>query len=201
MAYFDSGCDGNTRIDGLRPWEWTDKQFKQRTGCAAFPMVINNQGVNSNVLGQQTTNAQNGPDCEKWTGYFSKYINGVYYGTLQPLTLRALYSYSKPRCGIYGTNTLDLKKKAEWDYPRLFCENLYHPNGQIVPASERPWPCGGAGPDFNEYDYRIAGLKKAQPHIDDLRAHYATEDRTRLIMRIALLVAVLIIVLSIIKRM
>lgn len=96
-----------------------------------------------------------GSPCDQKTGYFSNYINGVYYGLMQPVSTRQLYSYSNPYDGF---RTIDSA--------RNFCDNLRYANGKIVPPNLRPLACGGTGPDFSPYNPVSAAIENMQPEID-----------------------------------
>ena len=166
FAYNKAPLVGSIPQNPALGWtEWRDNIFKAKTGCnPTNGGVFQSNSAYFNILGQQVTEQYANPgDCEKLTGYSTKYIDGIYYSEEdQPLTLKQLYSYSNPYVG--GVNRFAAAQK--------FCDNLLYANGDTVPPSERPFCCGGNGPDISNYNPAVTALNEILPEINGMQADF-----------------------------
>ncbi|MCW5907304.1 MAG: hypothetical protein KIS94_05560 [Chitinophagales bacterium] len=199
-AYFRAPLIGKIPGSNTLGWpDWRNAVFQANTGCSptggslsygAYTSTNPNNPYNAyaNILGQQLAQkAADEGDCDKWTGYSSKYINGVYYGTLQPVTLRMLYSYSSPYRG--GLNFFEDARK--------FCDNLYYENGDVIPPNERPYACGGNGPNISSYNPGTTAMNAMQPEIDAVTAKLEAEA-SEAVKRITILWAIVVVIIIVV---
>lgn len=136
MGYFDSPCTGNNPATN-DPWSyWRLKIFESNTGCK---------------------NGNCPPEADAPSGYYTTHIQGVNYGSRQPVTIRQLYSYSNP-CKQMNTHA----------GAKNFCDNLRYANGDIVPPADRPFACGGNGPNISNYSIESFAYNEIKPEVDAL---------------------------------
>ena len=125
-------------------------------------------------------------NCDKYTGYFSKefgFENGDGI-TLKAVTCRQLYSYSNP-C---------LRDPA---FAQNFCNNLRYANGELVPTTELPAICGGAGGTFTTYNPAQNALEEVTPEIQQMQKQFVETDRSKKFIALGLLIFIVIIILAI----
>jgi hypothetical protein len=142
-------------------------------GCTSFPAYKFHDSQGNLV-----------PDIA--SGYYSTKVVGVNFGTLQPLTVRQLYSYACP-----GGYTTQASRDA-------FCSNLFDSGGNIVPL---PQACGGTGPDvLQPYNPTIAALNAVQDTGNTLLEKYtaATKEKVKLITQIGIALALIVLLIGII---
>lgn len=178
-------------VNGSWP-EWRSTVFRNNTGCVPQGDGLNYSpsGLGTNILGQTTP--QQSESCNKWSDYTSKYIDGIYQGTVVPLTVGQLYSYSNPYRPPLIQNFENAKR---------FCENLTYLNGDIVPPNERPFCCGGNGPNISNYNPKTAAMNKIQPELMEIKSRVtdALSKAAKQIQAIWVIALMLIIVFLIIR--
>jgi hypothetical protein len=119
------------------------------------------------------------------SGYYSKKVRGVKYGTLQPLTTLDLYSYA---CCYQSGITNEA-------YVKDFCSNLLDAGGNIV--TNPPVCCGGTGPDILNYNPISAAIDSAQPQAENLAVQYDATKNVKLILEIGVALFFVIILISV----
>lgn len=159
---------------------WRQGIFDQHTGC------------------QQVSNCAtcvpNCPDnADAETGYFTNEINGVYYGTLQPVSVRQLYSYSNPCSGWSSRKSAD-----------KFCSNLKYANGTIIPQAERPAACGGNGPDISNYSPCVQAYNNALGDIKAIENKLVKDmekkaETLKIVWAVTILIVIIILIMRFVK--
>jgi hypothetical protein len=196
-VYYKSPIVGQIPGSSQSWGDWRDSVFKANTvDCKGAPGggIVWSKGGESNVLGQTTGSNFKDEEatCNKFTGYFSKYLGGKLKDTLVPLSLRELYSYSNP----YRPPLIQSFSTA-----KQFCETLMYANGQIVPEADRPYCCGGNGPNFSPYDPFTKVLNEMQPEINATKK--AIEKKisdTAKIIKAVWVIAVVIVLIMLLLR-
>lgn len=119
------------------------------------------------------------------SGYYSRKVWGVKYGTLQPLTVRDVYSYACSYASGYHSQS----------YANDFCSNLLDAGGNIV--TNPPACCGGTGPDILNYNPISAAIDSAQPQATALAAQYDATKNVKRILEVGVVLFFLIILISV----
>ena len=117
------------------------------------------------------------------SGYYSKKVWGINYGTLQPLTIRDIYSYGCSAASGYHSQ----------DYANDFCSNLLDAGGNLV--RNPPAVCGGTGPDVLNYNPVTAAYNDIVDKANDLVKKYDAKKTVKTIVEISIIAFVLIIII------
>lgn len=175
VNFFDAPCGGN-RQAGQTWASWRSAVFNNNTYC--------------NPAHQNYDEAK----CNQHSGYFSKFINGVWLGQMQPVSVKQIYSKANP-CMCTGMGST-CGSADDYAYTKTWCESLLYPNGKSVPAEKRPFACGGNGPNVYQYDPMAVAMENTQDEVERIFRTSAEEDKSGIIILVAIIVFIVIIIAS-----